>query len=89
MGKSRKKHPVTTAVAMCHNSLKNDKRKANKGLRKSTKHLLRGIQNGELDVDDYVDLDVDDVSNRYTFADDDSRFWMSEDYEDYDKHMRK
>lgn len=89
MGKSRKKHPVTSMVSTGHNSLKSDKRKANRSLRKTTKGLLRNIQNGDMDADDYVDLDLTDVSNRATFADDDSKFWMSEDYEQYNKSMRK
>lgn len=88
MGKSRKKSPVTSNVAVNHGSMKKDKRRANKNLRKTTKHILRGIQNGDFDEDDYVDMDVSDVSNSALFNGD-GKQWLDEDTEDYERYLRK
>lgn len=88
MGKSRKKSPVTSNVVVNHGSMKKDKRRANKNLRKTTKHILRGIQNGDFDEDDYVDMDVSDVSNSALFNGD-GKQWLDEDTEDYERYLRK
>ena len=88
MGKSRKKSPVTSNAVVNHGSMKKDKRRANKNLRKTTKHILRGIQNGDYDEDDYVDMDVSDVSNSALFNGD-GKQWLDADTEDYERYLRK
>jgi ketol-acid reductoisomerase len=88
MSRSRKKNPVTSNTVVNHGSMKKDKRRANKSLRKTTKNLLKGIQNGDFDEDDYVDMNVDDVSDSYSFKGD-GKQWLDEDVEDYERYLRK
>lgn len=88
MSRSRKKSPVTSNVVVNHGSMKKDKRRANKSLRKTTKNILKGIQNGDFDEDDYVDMNVDDVSNSALFTGD-GKQWLDDDTDDYERYLRK
>lgn len=83
MSRSHKKNAV---ISWCGGNPKKDKRKANKDLRKHTKKLLKEYISG--DDDDYVDLELEDVSNRAAFADD-GKTRVDDDSEYYEKALRK
>ena len=88
MSRSRKSNPVVQNCTMNHGSLKKDKRRANKGLRKSAKNLLKDIQDGILDVEDYVDPTTNEVTERWTWADD-GKTRVDEESDFYEKALRK
>lgn len=88
MSRSRKSNPVVSNCTMNHGSLKKDKRRANKGLRKSAKNLLKDIQDGILDVEDYVDPTTNEVTERWTWADD-GKTRVDEESDYYEKALRK
>lgn len=88
MSRSKKKNPVISNTYMNHKSLKGDKRRANKTLRKQTKSIMKSLQLGDLDADEYVDLDVQDVSERQCFIDD-GKQWIMSDSNCYEQQLRK
>ena len=50
--------------------------------------LLIDSENGDLDEDNYVDMEIDDVSDSYSFKGD-GKQWLDEDVEDYERFLRK
>lgn len=87
MSRSRKKNPVVSYTSN-HASLKRDKRRANKNLRKQTKSILKDMQIGDFDADEYIDLEVEDVSNVFNFSSD-GKCWIQENDAYYERVLRK
>lgn len=88
MSRSRKKNPVISNAPMNHSSAKSDKRRANKSLRKTMKGILKSIQTGNMDDDDFVDVEIQEVSDKWTFHGD-GKQWIAADEEAYERAFRK
>lgn len=86
MSRSKRKSPFIPIEGK-RSSMKGDKRNANKALRKATKNSLKNIQYG-MGEEDYTDLNLEDVSDNWTFSHESYRR-IDEDDEEYDKYMRK
>lgn len=78
MSRSRKKHPFSGNIEANPGSLKWNKRKANKSLRKNCKSLLQQLANNGYEDGDYVNLKLNDVSDRFDFADDGKHYVNNE-----------
>lgn len=85
MSRSRKKVSLYNAYKV---SNKDDKRKANKNLRRETKQKIHGYLQDEDGFDDYTDLELNAVSDKWGFS---GHKHVSFDVEDelYEKGLRK
>lgn len=79
MGKSFRKHAIKGNIGGDHVSEKWDKRKANRKLRSKINHKLKNISIE--DLDNYVDLDAEDVSSNWSFKKDGKRYHSESEYD--------
>lgn len=91
MGKSFRKHAIKGNACGDHVSEKRDKREANRKLRSRMNRKLKNISIE--DLDDYVDLDTEDVSSSWSFQKDGKSYHSKDEFENevdfYKKVLRK